>query len=229
MCLPLRAARLMELRHGACDPPVANIEIKELPISTNNKEGFVACHVPESSMKPHRSEFTEKHFYLRMGDESRECNVAILRQLFYPKKTARVEATIKSVRRPNQLNLTIARGATMYNIHSAFEVSIRNIGEISMEDVQAHIECTGYKLLSYQWSNIERKFNFDFLPDIISFKASIHPTIRHAINILFASESAQNTNDIFIRVYAKDMLPRDATLPFPTNEGKSASAECLPT
>jgi len=93
-------SRLMELRHEACDPPVANIEIVELPISNSSNEGFVVCHIPESPNKPHRSEFSDRHFYLRMGDSSRECNVSILRQLFYPKKNVQIEAVVKSIQRP---------------------------------------------------------------------------------------------------------------------------------
>src|SRR5882724_7565496 len=44
-------SRLMELRHEAVDPPVSNVEIKELPFSDNSSEGFVVCLIPESSLK----------------------------------------------------------------------------------------------------------------------------------------------------------------------------------
>ena len=71
-------SRLMELRHGAADPPIADISIKEIPISSGSSEGFVVCFIPESNMKPHRSEFAEKRFYLRMGDSSRECSVSLI-------------------------------------------------------------------------------------------------------------------------------------------------------
>jgi hypothetical protein len=219
-------SRLMELRHGANDPPVANIEIKELQLSSGKPEGFVVCHIPESSNKPHRSEFFERHFFLRMGDSSRECSVSLLRQLFYPKRNPRIEATIKTIKQPN-LRLSLGH-SNANHIRSAFEIGVRNIGEISINDVQVHIESAGYKILSFRWNTIQKEYDVEFLPEIVSFGSSIHPKIRQSIYIVIVSESAQDTRDIFLRVFAKDMLPRDATLSFPKNEGESASSECLP-
>ncbi len=222
-------SRLMELRHGACDPPVADIEISELPIPANHKEGFVVCHIPESSMKPHRSEFAGRHFYLRMGDSSRECNVSILRQLFYPKRTPRIEATIKSIRKPPSFNLEVVpKRRLAAPIHAAFEISIRNTGEFTVEEAQIHIESAGYTLFSFNWDEFENHYSAQILPSVVNFGSSIHPKIKQAVNVLLVSDSLQNTQSVFIRVYGKDMPPRDVTLPLPTKEGESTTVECLP-
>ncbi|MGA2871231.1 MAG: ATP-binding protein, partial [Verrucomicrobiota bacterium] len=92
-------SRLMELRHASNDPPVAGIQIQAIPTSPGASEGFVVCLIPESLSKPHRAEFSGKRFYIRMGDSSNECNVSLLRQLFYPKRTLRmrVQVTLKPI------------------------------------------------------------------------------------------------------------------------------------
>jgi len=221
--------RLMELRHEACDPPVANIDIKELPISNSCKEGFVVCHIPESSNKPHRSEFPDKHFFLRMGDSSRECNVSLLRQLFYPKKNPRIEAVIKRIQPPHnfyvyllQSNIQVGR------IFFTAEIGIRNIGEISIDEVQTHIECKGFSLFSYQWNKFSKEFEFEKVPAILPLGSVIHPTIRQSLNIVLVSASQQSPIDFEINVYARDMLPRKAMLRLSENEGEFASVEFIP-
>jgi Putative DNA-binding domain len=222
-------SRLMELRHEAGDPPVSNIKIRELLIPGCNTEGFVICHVPESSNKPHRSEFSDRRFYLRMGDSSRECNVSILRQLFYPKRNIRIKARIQAVRMPNGLNMRITRGSHNVNhIRAAFEIGVHNIGETSVEDVQFGLKCQNYKLFKYQWNNYSKEYDVEFLPEVFSFGSTIHPTVSHSIYIIFTAEAAGTTNEqIAIRVFAKDMLPRKALLPFLAKEGESASIECF--
>jgi hypothetical protein len=223
-------SRLMELRHEAGDPPVSNIEIKELLIPDSSTEGFVVCHIPESSNKPHRSEFSDRRFYLRMGDSSRECNVSILRQLFYPKRNIRIKARIQVVRMPNGLNMRITPGPHNINhIRAAFEIGIHNIGETSVEDVQFWVKCQSYKLFKYQWNNYSKEYDVEFLPEVFSFRSTIHPTVSQSIYVIFAAEATGVANEeIEVRVFAKDMLPRKALLPFLTKEGESASFECLP-
>jgi hypothetical protein len=223
-------SRLMELRHEAADPPISNIDIKELLVPGSDKEGFVVCHIPESSNKPHRSEFSDRRFYLRMGDSSRECNVSILRQLFYPKRNIRIKARIKMVRMPNGLNLRITPGPHNINhIRAAFEIGVHNVGETSVEDVQFRIKCSNYKLFQYQWNNFSKEYDVEFLPEVFSFRSTIHPTVSQSIYVIFAAESAvEASEEIEVRVFAKDMLPRKALLPFLIKEGDSASVECLP-
>jgi Putative DNA-binding domain len=221
--------RLMELRHEACDPPVANIDIKELPISNTGKEGFVVCHIPESSNKPHRSEFPDKHFFLRMGDSSRECNVSVLRQLFYPKKNPRIEAGVKRIQPPHNFYVSMLQSDILIGrVFFTAEIGIRNIGEISVDKAQAHIECRGFSLFSYQWNKFSKEFEFEKVPTIQPFGSPIHPTIRNSINIVSVSASEQSPIDFEIKVYARDMLPRKVVLRLPEKAGESVFAECLP-
>lgn len=223
-------SRLMELRHGANDPPVANIEIKELQISNGKPEGFVVCHIPESSTKPHRSEFFERRFFLRMGDSSRECSVSLLRQLFYPKINHRIEVEIQTLQLPKispmRLTQTPQQGS---HIRFALRIGFRNTGETSIDEVQARIECSEFKLFSYQWSNALQKYGVpEPLQAVESFGSVIHPTVKYCKNILLLSVKPQPPTDFQIKVYARDMLPRKATIRFNEKVGEAVSVECLP-
>jgi hypothetical protein len=114
------------------------------------------------------------------------------------------------------------------HVRFAFEIGVRNISEISIDDVQVHIECADYKLFSFSWNKIRKDYDVEFLPDVVPFGSSIHPNIGQTTNVLFASESLNAPRDIIVRIFARDMLPRKAKLPFVTKEGESSSVECLP-
>jgi hypothetical protein len=222
-------SRLMELRHVATDPPVADIQIRELPISSSSPEGFLVCYIPESNVKPHRSEFANKLFYIRMGDASRECSVSLLRQLFYPKRNPRLQVQVKRVQRPRGLVLRrIGSSPEGDHIRGIVEFSITNIGETSVDDVLFRVTCEGYELMTYRYSDITQKYDVEFLAPVVEVGGAIHPKIRRAVNIVLLSEVPKPPADWKIRVYARDMLPRDATLQFVEKDGDSLKVECLP-
>ena len=222
-------SRLMELRHNATDPPIASIDIKELPISTNSSEGFVVCFVPESKSKPHRSEFCEKRFYLRMGDSSKECSVSLLRQLFFPKHYPRLQVEVKALKRPHGLNLYLAPPASgPDHIRMVVEISVRNIGEISVDEVYASFNCDGYKLFTFSYSNVTHNFDAEPLEAVVNFGTVIHPSLRKSVRVALVNKTTRPLSDWKIRVFARDMMPREATLPFVSKEDDSSVAECLP-
>ena len=77
--------RLQELHRQATDPPVLNVDYLPVPTSGTDRQGFVACLIPESPFKPHRAEYVEgKPYFVRAGDNSAPASVALLRSLFYP-------------------------------------------------------------------------------------------------------------------------------------------------
>jgi hypothetical protein len=222
-------SRLMELRHNAVDPPVANIEIKELTLSKTTTEGFVVCYIPESSSRPHRSEFSERRFYLRMGDSSRECSVSILRQLFYPKRHSRIQAEVKLIK-PKNLSLRLAPHTvddTASHIRACVELGFRNIGEISVDEVYARISCEGFKLFTFEYNNDRKMFDIEFMPPIIRIAAAIHPEMYKPIRIALLSVTPQPFSEWHIQLFARDLLPRKATLVPVVKDGDSSIAECL--
>jgi hypothetical protein len=222
-------SRLMEVRHVATDPPVADIQIKELPISNTSTEGFVVCFIPESSSKPHRSELANKLFHIRMGDACRECSVSLLRQLFYPKRNPRMQVEIKGLHRPAGLivrELPAPPGAD--HVRGVVEISVRNFGEISVDDPFVRISCEGYKLMTYQYNDTKPGYDVEFLPPVVQLGGVIHPGIRRTIVIALVSNTPKPPSNWELHVYARDMLPRKATLQFVEKEDDSFTVECLP-
>ena len=81
--------KLLALRGDLTDPPVGGVEIAAIDDPAVPGEGFVACFIPESSFKPHRSNASGKQIYhLRTGDRFIVLPTALLRTMFYPHRTA---------------------------------------------------------------------------------------------------------------------------------------------
>lgn len=221
--------RLMELRHGATDPPVADIQIKALPISTASPEGFVVCYIPESTSRPHRCEYAEKRFYIRMGDSARESSVSLLRQLFYPKRNPRMQVELKRIERPRDLNLQMIGAPTSADpVRAIVEVGVRNIGEISIDDVAIHLDSKDYTLIAYHYDTITARYDANVLEPVLHLARVIHPGIRTSIPLAVCSFIPEVTSDCNIVLYARDMMPRRATLPFGAKVGDFFATECLP-
>jgi len=75
-------SRLKELQRHSTEPPVKNIEYKD--VNNNDEKGFVVCYIPESPFKPYRAEAAGRNYYIRAGDSFQVPSVSLLRTLFYP-------------------------------------------------------------------------------------------------------------------------------------------------
>jgi predicted HTH transcriptional regulator len=85
--------RLRQLHPTATDPPLIGVESKAIFDNGSTGPGFVVSYVPESDVKPHRAELMEgKPYMLRIGDTFKNPSPAILRNLFFPRSSARVLA-----------------------------------------------------------------------------------------------------------------------------------------
>ena len=83
------AAKLVEWQRQATDPPLANVEVRALPLADTPDRGFVVCYVPEGAFKPYRSEQTpEKQYYLRAGANTVVMSRSVLGSLFHPRSRA---------------------------------------------------------------------------------------------------------------------------------------------
>jgi len=86
--LDLKAELEKQLQHGT-DPPVSGVEI--LPFPSSGDPGFVVCHIPESTYKPHRALLCAGHPYFgRFSHRTDIIPTAWLRRLFYPEKALRL-------------------------------------------------------------------------------------------------------------------------------------------
>jgi hypothetical protein len=76
--------RLSQLQLGANDPPVGGVEYLECLDPSAPPRGFLACFIPESPFRPHRSEHS-KCYHMRVGDNFVVPVTSTLRLLFYPR------------------------------------------------------------------------------------------------------------------------------------------------
>lgn len=85
-------SKLRDYIRDATNPPVLGVEYQSYPGLTG--EGFVVCLVPESSHKPHRAEWADRHYYYRAGDDFLIAEPGLLRTLFYPQHHPQIVATV---------------------------------------------------------------------------------------------------------------------------------------
>ena len=77
-------ARLRELCLPAGDPPVPGSRSRPSKTRRRRGEGFVVCFVPESRLRPHRAELSDRRFFIRANDSFVDAPVSLLRNLFMP-------------------------------------------------------------------------------------------------------------------------------------------------
>lgn len=88
--------RLRQLHPTATDPPLVGVDSRAIFDNGRRGPGFVVSYVPESDVKPHRAELMEGTPYmLRIGDTFKNPSPAILRNLFFPRSSARLRRTAR--------------------------------------------------------------------------------------------------------------------------------------
>jgi hypothetical protein len=207
-------ARLTEFLRYACDPPVPGVQMKSLQLSSSDKQGFVVCFIPESPFRPHRSEQSERRFYLRVGDEAKECSVSILRQLFYPRWNPRLSVRLSPIARPQtfpRLIIPPFGDRKGDDIKATVEVSIRNIGLWSVEHVHLHMRCADAQLNRFWFNKASDKFEIDLIEGAPEWARILHPGM--SVSQRVAAASKDSLSEWQFKVLAKDMTPRCAILP----------------
>lgn len=139
------ASRLRELHRNATNPPVMGVNYQTY---TNQRTGtgFVVCLIPQSRYKPHRAEWANKDYYIRVGDSFVVAEPGILRILFYPDlhPYLQIEATLGYRIQPYESG---APYRTVPNIAETFnkavnaqsmvylDARLRNVGAVTAKDV----------------------------------------------------------------------------------------------
>ena len=85
-------SRLQTLHSSMVDPPLPGTEIRTIRLDPTgpSPEGFVICLIREGGNKPYRND-CKKTFHIRAGDSFRFCPTSLLRTLFSPQKSMRLE------------------------------------------------------------------------------------------------------------------------------------------
>ena len=116
---------LRDLVMSATDPLVGGIRLEVVFSPTVTGAGIIACYVPPSDFPPHRAEWAGKQFYIRDQDKSVVCPTGLLRNLFYPRKSARLAVSVSA---------TVARNV-QFGESLEVDVKVFNRGPATAESV----------------------------------------------------------------------------------------------
>ena len=85
-------SKLRDWIRDATNPPVMGVEYARYP--GPDGEGFLVCLVPESTYKPHRAEWAERQYFIRVGDDFIPAEPGLLRMLFFPQKSCLIDVNV---------------------------------------------------------------------------------------------------------------------------------------
>ena len=202
---------LVEQARFATDPPLQGIETVCVHRAAKQTDGFVVCFIPEGTQKPYRSEKSERRFYLRIGDESKEPTVGLLRQLFYPKYDVRLRLEIR--KKHCGLNIGLLGSSTRDNTKAGYEVKVRNIGELSVHDLAIAITCETCELFDWHFQKFgDERIHIESLDPVKHLVRTLHPQLAGVVNVVAAKEGEMDNPNWTFKVYARDMQPLVATV-----------------
>lgn len=97
-------SKLTEWQRQATDPILPNVETVAVSLPEDATKGFIVCFIPEGVHKPYRSEYADRNYYLRAGDNTVVMSRSVLASMFYPKSKAVfcVRALMRYSHVPNQ-------------------------------------------------------------------------------------------------------------------------------
>lgn len=222
------ASRLIEVARFGTDPPLDGVRVNPIPIG-EGVEGFVVCLIPEGRAKPYQSLKAKKPFYLRMGDESKEPPLAILRQLFNPQRTHRIKVTVSPSKKQFHGTTTIGLQARGREDHTRaiVDVTLENIGSNTVEEMAVKFECSNSTLLELEWLPTEKRMDAEFLKSIVNFRI-FHPLVKKELTLIVASVEKQESYVWKFTVFGKDMIPKNGSLIY-KNESVTVSLRDITT
>jgi hypothetical protein len=118
--------RLDELLIGAVNPPVQGVRFEI--IDPHGSGGFVVAYVPASDFKPHRAEYSSKHYYLRSGSHTHIIEPTVLRQMFFPRAISRIVPRIEP-------KIRQTTPTSHDHFHVDFAIIFRNAGTKTAREV----------------------------------------------------------------------------------------------
>jgi hypothetical protein len=79
--------RLLELQPNATEPPIIGVDVKHFPLPSS-EAGFVVCFIPSSPWKPHQTQWPNKQYFIRSGDNCVPASHSIVKSLFHPSEVS---------------------------------------------------------------------------------------------------------------------------------------------
>jgi len=193
----------------ATDPPVTGVEYQSH--ADPNNQGFVVAFVPQSGHKPHRAEWSDKHYYYRAGDDFLVAEPSLLRLLFYPRYTPQfdLQATISH-------KIDRRQRPVLSTLHARLE--IRNSGNASAHETCIIVEHNSKAALpqlqppwfinSAHWRLIEPG------PDKLGVMADIPLHPGHSLTFMHSSPCDVGLRNLIPNLATSKLVPTFAELNF---------------
>lgn len=129
-------SRLVELLRGAVEPGLTGVEVQDFYRCGTSGEGFVACYVPESDLKPHRAEMLKnKPYKIRIADSFVIPSPSVLRNLFFPRSNAQFEIEVTSKWEPWRYDENAPNRRIPPEREISHRVTLHNSGHASAKDI----------------------------------------------------------------------------------------------
>lgn len=209
--------RLRQLHPGASDPPLPGVESTAVFESGDSGPGFVVSYVPESEVKPIRAENMEnKPYMLRIGDSFKIPSPSLLRNLFFPRSSAKLHVGVQPEWQGIQRQPGMVPPSDIGMMH---RVTLHNAGLVTAKDIFVIIDMDPMVLdieTPYRSSKTETDLGIG-----IEYERPLHPSsncqlcvIRHPVGVSTRTSTGPHmlvprptTFAASIQVFATDMEP----------------------
>ena len=189
--------RLRQLHPNATEPPLVGVESNAIFDSGTAGPGFVVSFVPESDVKPHRAELMDgKPYMLRIGDSFKNPSPSILRNLFFPRSSARLNVAVEPEWEPITVSTQSARLPP--DIEIRYRMTLHNSGLVSAKDIFIIVETVPMSLTietPYRSTQTETEFGTG-----IEYQRPLHPssngllcTVRHRVGLSSRTSLPEST------------------------------------
>ena len=210
--------RLRQLHPTSTEPPLIGVESTTIFDNGTDGPGFVVSFIPESNVKPHRAELMEgKPYMLRIGDSFKNPSPSILRNLFFPRSSARLNVAVEPEwepieASPHSANLPV-------DIEIRYRITLHNSGLVSAKDIFIIVETVPMSLpieTPYRSTKTETEFGTG-----IDYQRPLHPssngllcTVRHRVGLSTRTSLPKSTYvprltefTASFQIFAADMTP----------------------
>jgi hypothetical protein len=199
--------RLRQLHPVATDPPLIGVESAAIFDVGTSGAGYVVSFVPQSDVKPHRAEHVAgKPYVLRIGDRFVNPSPAILRNLFFPRSSARLGISVHPVWQG--IDVTHLSLVPLREMEVLYRASIYNDGIVTAKDVFVIAETTPASLGIEVPYRATKTGTSSGIGTGIEYTLPLHPSSIHPLCVI----RRQVESTIRTSGNAKFLVPSPTTL-----------------
>lgn len=154
--------KLYQVIHSQIVPEIKDLTIKEIPSNEGAHKFAILINVPPSDIAPHQAhiEGTQRRFFRRHGSISAEMEYYEIKDLFFARKSAFLEISLKPLKSKNP----------------SFDINIQNNGKVIAEKLFIKILVPkGFEIYGNGWKNIGEGFSPSGIYSVYQFFDNVMP------------------------------------------------------